>query len=254
MWKYRELVYFLAWRDITVRYKQTAIGILWALLRPGLTMAVFVAFRHIAGIGESSGAPESVVVYAAVLPWQLFSSGLTEAAGSLIGNANLITKVYFPRILIPIASIATCIADFVVTLGILALLMAYYKVEPTTALFALPLMTCWTCGIALGLGLLFAALNVKYRDFRYVVPFIVQFGMFVSPVAISSASISPQWRPVYSLNPLVGIIEGMRWSILGGELALSMSAMLISLGVTLICLFLGVWYFRRTERTLADVI
>ena len=220
LWRYRDLLYFLAWRDIAVRYKQTAIGVVWALLRPALTMLVFVAFRRLAGF-ERGSVPEPILVFAAVLPWQFFATALSESSGSLIGNVNLISKVYFPRLIIPSATVVTALVDFAVTLALLAALMLWYGFAPGWQLLLLPLFVLLVFGLSIGLGLLLAALNVEYRDFRYVVPFIVQFGLFISPVAFTTAAVPERWRALYSLNPLVGIIDGFRWSILGGRSALA---------------------------------
>jgi homopolymeric O-antigen transport system permease protein len=251
LWRYRELLYFLAWRDIVVRYKQTAIGIAWALIRPALTMLVFVAFRKLAAL-PSTTVPAPVFVLAAVLPWQFFASALSESSGSLIGNANLISKVYFPRLIIPAAAVVTSLVDFAVTLGLLAAVMAWYGVAPGWQIVALPAFVAMTFGLSLGLGLLLAALNVEYRDFRYVVPFIVQFGLFVSPVAFATADVPESWRLIYALNPLVGIIDGFRWSLLGG--ALDTGTVWIALAMTAAMIAVGVWYFRRMECSFADVI
>jgi lipopolysaccharide transport system permease protein len=251
LWDYRELLYFLAWRDIVVRYKQTAIGIAWALIRPALTMLVFVAFRKLAAL-PSTTVPAPVFVLAAVLPWQFFASALSESSSSLIGNANLISKVYFPRLIIPAAAVVTSLVDFTLTLGLLALVMAWYGVEPGWQIVALPAFVAMTFGLSLGLGLLFAALNVEYRDFRYVVPFIVQFGLFVSPVAFATADVPESWRMLYALNPLVGIIDGFRWALLGG--ALDVATVWIALAVTAATIAVGVWYFRKMECSFADVI
>lgn len=253
LWRYRELMYFLAWRDVVVRYKQTAIGVVWALLRPALTMLVFVAFRRLSGIA-SAGPPEPILVFAAVLPWQFFATALTESSGSLIGNANLISKVYFPRLLVPGAAVATALVDFGITLAFLMLLMVWYGFPPGWQLFALPLFILLTFGLSLGFGLLLAALNVEYRDFRYIVPFIVQFGLFVSPIAFTTASLPERWRTLYSFNPMVGIIDGFRWSILAGQTPLNAPALVLSIALTVLSLLLGVWYFRRMERSFADVI
>ena len=253
IWRYRELLYFLAWRDIVVRYKQTAIGVAWVLIRPALTMLVFVVFRRVVGL-EPGGLPEPILVFAAVLPWQFFSTALSESSGSLIGNANLISKVYFPRLIIPGAAVVTAFVDFLITLSLLAVLMAWYGVAPGWQLLTLPLFILLTSLLSLGLGLLLAALNVEYRDFRYVVPFIVQFGLFISPIAYTTADIPERWRLVYSLNPMVGIIDGFRWSILGGHPPLDLQAAGFCAAVTASTLMLGAWYFRRMERTFADVI
>lgn len=253
LWRYRELMYILAWRDLAVRYKQTAIGVAWALLRPGLTMLVFVVFRRLVGI-ESGRIPEPILVLAAVLPWQFFSASLSESSGSLIGNANLISKVYFPRLIIPCAAVVTSLVDFVITLAMLALLMLWYGFVPGWQLFVLPLFVLLTFGLAVGLGLFFAALNVEYRDFRYVVPFIVQFGLFISPIAFTTANVPERWRSLYALNPMVGIIDGFRWSTLAGQTPLDLRTVGISAAVTVFVLLAGVRYFRRMERGFADVI
>jgi homopolymeric O-antigen transport system permease protein len=253
LWHYRELIYFLAWRDTAVRYKQTGIGIAWALLRPALTMLVFVGFRRLVGFPPGS-VPEPILVFAAVLPWQFFSSALTDAAASLIGNANLISKIYFPRLLIPLAAVTTTVIDFAITLALLVALMLWYRFLPGWQLAALPLFLLLACGLAFGFGLLFAALNVEYRDFRYIVPFMVQFGLFVSPIAFSTADVPAQWRTLYALNPMVGIIDGFRWSLLGGHAALDTQSTAISLAVTAAVLALGLWYFRRMEHSFADRI
>lgn len=253
LWRYRELMYFLAWRDLAVRYKQTIIGVAWALIRPALTMLVFVLFRRLMGI-ERGALPEVLLVLAAVLPWQFFASALAECSSSLISNTNLISKVYFPRLIIPISAVVTAFADFVITLGLLAVVMAWLQFPPAPTLLALPLFVLLAVALSIGLGLLLAALNVEYRDFRYVVPFIIQVGLFVSPIAFSSSNVPERWRTVYAINPLVGIIDGFRWSILGGRTPLEPYPVLMSAGVTLASLVFGVWYFRRMERGFADVI
>jgi lipopolysaccharide transport system permease protein len=253
LWHFRELVYFLAWRDTVVRYKQTAIGVAWALIRPALTMLVFVGFRRLVGL-PSGGVPDPILVFAAVLPWQFFSGALSEASSSLIGNANLISKIYFPRLLIPFAAVATTLIDFAITLLLLFALMLWYRFLPGWQIAALPLFVLLAFGLALGFGLLFAALNVEYRDFRYIVPFIVQFGVFVSPIAFSTADVPEKWRTLYALNPLVGIIDGFRWSLLGGHAPLDAGAVAISAAVTGATIVVGIWYFRRMEHGFADVI
>ncbi len=253
VWRYRELLGFLAWRDIAVRYKQTAIGIAWALIRPLLTLAVFVAFRRMAGF-QQPGVPDTILVLAAVLPWQFFSSALSESSASLIGNTGLISKVYFPRLIIPLSAIATALVDFAVTLAFLAGLMAWYGVAPDARMLALPLFVALAAVLSLGLGLLMAALTVTYRDFRFVVPFMVQLGLFVSPVAFQSSQVPAAWRPLYALNPLAGIIDGFRWSILGGRTPLDGALLWSSALLTLAALVIGTWYFRRTERGFADAI
>jgi lipopolysaccharide transport system permease protein len=253
LWQYRELLYFLAWRDIAVRYRQTVIGIAWALIRPAVTMLVFVGFRRLVGFPPSR-VPEPILVFAAVLPWQFFSTALSESAGSLVGNANLISKVYFPRLIIPCAAVATSFADFLITFGLLVVLMLWYRFVPGWQIGALPFFVLLAFGCSVGLGLLLAALNVEYRDFRYIVPFLVQFGLFISPIAFSTSDVPERWRALYALNPMVGIIDGFRWCILGGRTSLDPVAVGLSVAVTISFLALGVWYFRRMERSFADVI
>ena len=253
LWRYRELMAFLAWRDVAVRYKQTAIGIVWALIRPALTLTVFVLFRRMVGV-QQSAVPDVILVLAAVLPWQFFASALAETSASLIGNTSLISKVYFPRLIIPVASVVTAFVDFAITLVMLGVLMAWYGVTPAPHLAALPVFIALAALLSLGLGLLLSALTVTYRDFRYVVPFLVQLGLFVSPVAFTTSDVPERWRGLYGLNPLVGIIDGFRWSILGGRTSLDPGLLAVSTAVTAACLVIGLWYFRRVERRFADVI
>jgi lipopolysaccharide transport system permease protein len=253
LWRFRELMYFLAYRDVLVRYKQTIIGAAWVLIKPALTMAVFVAFRRLAKL-TATDVPDVLLVFSALLPWQFFSTALTESSNSLIGNANLISKVYFPRLLVPAAAVATSFVDFVVTLAFLALLMLWYQFVPGLEMLLLPALIVLTFALSIGTGLLLAALNVEYRDFRYIVPFIVQFGLFVSPIAIQTSAVPQPWRFVLSLNPMTGIIDGFRWAILAGRTPLDRVTLSLSTAVTLLFLTLGIWYFRRTERGFADVI
>jgi lipopolysaccharide transport system permease protein len=253
LWRFRELLYFLAYRDILVRYKQTVIGVAWAVLRPALTMLIFVAFRRVTKLTVSN-VPDAILVYSALLPWQFFSTALTEAASSLIGNANLISKVYFPRLLVPAGAVVTSLVDFAVTLGLLAVLLLWYRFLPDWQIVALPILVALTFGLSIGTGLLLAALNVEYRDFRYIVPFIVQFGLFASPIAFETSAVPQKWRLLYSLNPLVGIIDGFRWAILRGRTPLDLTTLGVSVTVTVVFLMLGIWYFRRSERSFADVM
>ena len=254
LWRYRELFYFLAWRDILVRYKQTAIGVAWALVRPLMTMVVFtVVFGKVAKL-PSDGVPYPVMVFAAMLPWQFFSNSLSEASNSLIGNSNLISKVYFPRLIIPTSAVITSFVDFLVSAVIMAGLMVWYRFAPGWELLTLPLFIAIAFAAAMGIGLWLTALNVKYRDFRYIVPFIVQFGLYISPVGFSTSVVPEKWRMLYSLNPMVGVIDGFRWAILGGTTKLYWPGFFLSNALVAIFLVTGVWYFRRTERTFADVI
>ncbi len=255
LWSYRELFFVLAWRDISVRYKQTVIGLLWAVLRPFLAMIVFtIVFGRIAGLPSEAGAPYALMVFAALLPWNLFSSSLGEASNSLINNSNLISKIYFPRVIIPAAAIGTSLVDFVVSLVILFGLMAWYQFAPGWQILLLPVFIVMAALAALGLGLYLSALTARYRDFRYAIPFLLQLGLYLSPVGFSSSIVPAQWHLVYSLNPLVGIIDGMRWCILRGETAIDWTAVLISSIVIVLTLWVGVRQFRRTENMLVDVI
>ena len=254
LFRYRELFYFLAWRDVLVRYKQTVIGILWAVLRPLLTMIVFTfVFGRIAKLPADS-VPYPVMVFAAMLPWQLFATSLTEGSGSLINNANLISKVYFPRLIVPASAVIVSFVDFAISMVLLGILMLFYKVWPGVGLLGLPAFTVLALLASVGAGTWLAALNVKYRDFRYVVPFIVQFGLYVSPVGFSSAIVPEKWRLVYSLNPMVGVIDGFRWSIGGGRAPFPQQSLTLSLITIAVLLATGIWYFRKTERTFADII
>ena len=254
LWRYRELFYFLAWRDILVRYKQTIIGIAWALIRPFLTMVVFtIVFGKLAKL-PSDGVPYPILVFAAMLPWQFFSNSLTNCSNSLISNTNLISKVYFPRLIVPTSAVVVSFVDFMISGMILLGLMAWYNFLPSWRIIALPLLIAIAFAAALGTGLWLAALNVKYRDFRYIVPFIVQFGLYISPVGFSSNVVPEKWRLLYSLNPMVGVIDGFRWAILGGESKLYLPGFALSLILVAVILAGGIWYFRKTERTFADVI
>ena len=254
LWRYRELFYFLAWRDILVRYKQTAIGIAWALIRPFLTMIVFtIVFGQLAKL-PSGGVPYPILVFAAMLPWQFFANALSECSNSLISNANLISKVYFPRLIVPGSAVIVSFVDFMISGIILLALMAWYNFVPSWRILTLPLFIVIAFAAAMGGGLWLSALNVKYRDFRYIVPFIVQFGLYISPVGFSSSIVPEQWRLLYSLNPIVGVIDGFRWAILGGEAKLYWPGFTLSVGLVVLLFISGIWYFRRMERSFADVI
>ena len=255
LWAYRELFAILAWRDVAVRYKQTAIGIAWAVLRPFVTMVIFtIVFGRLANLPSEGITPYPVMVFAGMLPWFLFSSILSDASNSIIGNANLIGKVYFPRIIIPSSSAVVALVDFTINLVLLAGVMAWYGFAPSWHIMFLPCFVGLAVLTSLGPALLITALNVRYRDFRYLIPFVVQFGLYVSPVGFSSAVVPEAWRFWYSLNPMVGVIDGFRWCILGGESELYIPGFLMSLAVVGAFLYLGIAYFRRTERSFADLI
>jgi lipopolysaccharide transport system permease protein len=245
IWKYRELFYFLAWRDILVRYKQTAIGLAWALLRPFLTTMVFTLVFGVLLKAPSTGAPYPIVVFAAMLPWQFFSNALSECSNSLISNSNLISKVYFPRLIVPTSAVIVSFVDFMISAIILLGFMAWYNFVPDWRILTLPLF------VAIAFV---AALNVEYRDFRYIVPFIVQFGLYISPVGFSSSVVPERWRLLYSLNPMVGVIDGFRWAILGKDFAIYLPGFLLSVALVMVVLITGIQYFRRMERKFADVI
>jgi lipopolysaccharide transport system permease protein len=255
LWRYRELFRVLAWRDLSVRYKQTVIGVLWALIRPFLTMLVFtIIFGRIAKLPTDGSAPYALMVFAGILPWTLFSTGLSEASTSLINNERLISKIYFPRMIVPVATIVVAFVDFLISFGILLLLMGWYRFMPDWRILVLPIFTLLAFFASVGPSLWISALNVKYRDFRYVIPFIVQIGLYVSPVGFSSSVVPEQWRLLYSLNPMVGVIDGFRWCILRGQSEFYPSNLLISVAVISFFLWFGVRRFRKTEKTFADLI
>jgi len=256
LWRYRELFYILAWRDVKVRYKQTVIGVLWSVIRPLLTMIVFtIVFRNIAQLPTEGAAPYALLVYAAMLPWQFFSTALTESSNSLVTNSNLISKVYFPRMIVPASAVISSFVDFLISFAILFFLMIYYQYLPPAQIFFLPLMLVFVFFVSFSLGLFLTAVNVKYRDFRYIIPFIVQFGLYVSPVGFSSSLVPGKWKMLYSLNPMVGVIDGFRWCIIGGEFTRDLGmSILFSIAFTIIVLFFGIRYFRRMEKTFADII
>jgi len=255
IWAYRELLGILAWRDVAVRYKQTVIGVAWAVVRPLLTMVIFtVIFGRLAKLPSAGAAPYPIMVFAGMLPWFLFSTVLSEASNSMVGNTNLVGKVYFPRIIIPSATALVALVDFAINLALLACLMARYGFLPTWRILFLPPFVVLAALASLGPALWMTAMNVKYRDVRYIIPFIVQFGLYISPVGFTSAVVPEKWRLWYSLNPVVGVIDGFRWSILGENSPLNLESFAISMASTLFFLWLGIWYFRHTERTFADLI
>ncbi|HEY8995652.1 MAG TPA: ABC transporter permease [Lacunisphaera sp.] len=253
LWRYRELLGFLAWRDIKVRYKQTVLGVLWALIQPAVTLAVFTfIFGRLAGM-PAGNVPYPLLVLTGLLPWQLFAAAFSNASGSLVANTHLISKVYFPRLIVPLSSVAVALIDFAVVLVLLAVLCAWWQFVPDWRVLFLPLFVVLTLVTALGTGLWLTALTVKYRDFRFVVPFLLQVGLFLSPVGFSSTNL-PNWRQVYSLNPMVGAIDGFRWCLLRGEPALDPVNLGISIAMSAALLVSGLWYFRRMERGFADII
>jgi len=254
LWSFRELLWFLAWRDILVRYKQTVIGVAWSLIRPLLTMIVFtVVFGKLAGL-PSNDVPYPILVFAALLPWQFFANSLSDSSNSLLSNAGMISKVYFPRLIVPASSIVVSVVDFMITLALMLGLMLWYQVMPSWRMLLLPVFLALALATAFGAGLWFAALNTKFRDFRYIVPFVVQFGLYVSPVGFSSDLVPERWRVLYSLNPMVAVIDGFRWAIIGGEARIYWPGFVVSCLLIAFILVTGVMYFRKTEKTFADVI
>lgn len=255
LWRFRELFYILAWRDIKVRYKQTVIGATWSIIRPLLTMLIFtIIFSKVAKLPTEGNAPYAIMVYAAMLPWQFFANSLTESSNSLVGNSNLISKVYFPRMIIPSSSVIVSLVDFLISFVIMIVLMIWYRFMPNWHIIFLPLFLIDSFIASFGIGLYLTALNVKYRDFKYIIPFIVQFGLYISPVGFSSKVIPAHWRFWYSLNPMVGVIDGFRWSLLGGESNIDMQGFLLSTAITLLIAFFAIRYFRKTEKRFADII
>lgn len=253
LWRYRELFYFLAWRDILVRYKQTVIGIAWAVIRPLLTMLVLsFIFGRLAKM-DSGGVPYPLLVFCGMLPWQFFATAFSESGNSLVSNAGMISKVYFPRLVVPVSSVITSFVDFLISAVLLGIMMIYYQYLPGATIVALPVFVILAFATAFGSGLWISALMVRYRDFRYIVPFVVQFGLYISPVGFSSSVVPEEWRLLYSLNPMVGVIDGFRWAILGASDVYWPGLYSSAVGVVLLIVS-GIWYFRRTERTFADVI
>lgn len=257
LWRYRELFYILSWRDIKVRYKQTVVGTAWGVIRPLLTMLIFTfLFGRLANMAVKNGPPYPIVVFAGLLPWQFFSGALSDASNSMIGNVNLISKVYFPRMIVPASSVITSLVDLGISFGLLLLTMLYYRFVPPIQIFFLPLFVLLAFLISFGVGLFVTALNVKFRDFRYIIPFVVQFGTYVTPVGYSSAFIAQKYgdglRFWFSLNPMVGVIDGFRYCLIGEPMY--WPGFFLSIGITLLFLWLGIWYFRKTEKSFADLI
>jgi len=253
LWQYRELLFFLAWRDIKVRYKQTALGAAWAVIQPLFTMLAFTLFFGRLAKVPSDGIPYPLFSYAALLPWQLFAYALTESSNSVVANERLITKVYFPRLVVPLASILAGLVDFVIAFTLVIGMMVWYGVRPTWAILTLPFFVIFTMLTALGVGLWLSALNVQYRDVRYTLTFIVQFWLIASPVAYSSTLVPGRWRPLYGLNPMAGVIEGFRWALLGKAQAPG-TMLWVSVLVVAVILVGGLYYYRRMEKTFADVV
>jgi lipopolysaccharide transport system permease protein len=255
LWRYRELFQVLAWRDISVRYKQTVIGAAWAIIRPFLTMVVFtVVFGKLAQLPSDGKAPYALMVFAGMLPWSFFATAVVDASNSLISNANLVGKVYFPRLIVPTAAVMVAFVDFLVGFVILIGLMIWYQFAPGWQVLLLPLFASIAFAASIGIGVWITALNVRYRDFRYVIPFMVQMGLYVSPVGFSSNVIPDQWRLLYSLNPMVGVIDGFRWCLLGGESRLYWPGLALSIGVAAFFLWFGIRQFRKMEKSFADPI
>jgi lipopolysaccharide transport system permease protein len=253
LWAYRELVYFLIWRDIKVRYKQTALGASWAIIQPFSTMVVFSLFFGKLAKMPSDGIPYPIFSYAALVPWTFFAAGLTQASNSLVGSSNLITKVYFPRLVIPLATVLSGIVDFGLALAVLVGMMMYYHITPSVHVFFLPLFVLLALVVALGVGLWLSSLNVKYRDVRYIVPFITQFWLFATPIAYPSSLLPEPWRTLYGFNPMVGVVEGFRWALLGTEMTAG-PMIIVSALVALLILVCGAFYFRKMEKTFADIV
>jgi lipopolysaccharide transport system permease protein len=255
LWRYRELFFILAWRDVAVRYKQTVIGLAWAFVRPFMTMVVFtIVFGKIAKLPSEGAAPYAVMVFAGLLPWTLFASVLSDASTSIVGSSNLISKVYFPRLIVPLSTILVALIDFLVSLVILAGLMLWYGVVPGWQILLLPVFVLLALLCSIGPALWAAAVLVKYRDFRFIIPFVTQIGLYISPVGFSGRIVPEQWQLLYSLNPMVGIIDGFRWCILGGVSPIDGPGFLIGLVITFVLLWWGIRSFRRTERAFADLI
>jgi lipopolysaccharide transport system permease protein len=253
LWEYRELLYFMAWRDIKVRYKQTVLGAAWAIIQPFFTMVVFSIFFGKLARVPSDGLPYPIFAYAALVPWTFFANGLNQASNSLVGSANLIKKVYFPRLVVPISSVISGVVDFVLAFAVLLGMMLFYGILPTVNILWLPLFVLLIFVTALGVGFWLSALNVQFRDVRYTVPFLTQFWLFATPIAYPSSLLSEPWRTLYGINPMVGVIEGFRWALLGTDTAPG-PIIIVSTVVALILFFGGAFYFRRLERSFADVV
>lgn len=253
LWEFRELLFFLVWRDIKVRYKQTALGVAWAIIQPVMTMIVFSIFFGKLAKLSSDGVPYPIFSFAALVPWTLFSNGLTQATNSIVSSSNLIKKVYFPRLIIPMATVLAGVVDFVLAFGVLILMMMFYGIFPTINIVWIPVFILIAVIASLAISLWLSALNVEYRDVKYIIPFITQIWLFATPIAYSSSLLSEPWRTVYGLNPMVGVVEGFRWALLGTETQPGWMV-LVSAIASLILLISGAFYFRRMEKTFADII
>jgi lipopolysaccharide transport system permease protein len=254
LWRYRELFYFLTWRDLLVRYKQTVVGVTWSLIRPFLTVVVLTIVFGYFGKMPDGGVPYPILVLCGMLPWQFFATALFESGNSLVTNSNLISKVYFPRLVVPVSSVITSFVDFLISAAFLVVLLAWYRFAPSSHVVFLPAFVLLAFATTLAAGLWTAALMVRYRDFRFIVPFVTQLGVYMSPVGFLSSVVPTKWRLVYSLNPIVGVIDGFRWSILGGQHTLYWPGLVVCVASVVVLLIGGIWYFRRTERTFADII
>lgn len=254
LWSYRELFYFLAWRDLLVRYKQTVVGVAWSVIRPFLTMVILTIVFGYFGKMPDDGVPYPILVFCGMLPWQFFSTALSESGNSLVTNSNLISKVYFPRLVVPASSVITSFVDFLIAAFFLVFLMLWYHYSPPSTILFLPAFILIAFVASFGAGIWISALMVEYRDFRFIVPFIVQFGLYVSPVGFSSSVVPAKWRLLYSLNPMVGVIDGFRWCILKGHQTIYWPGLTLSIAGVSLLLISGIWYFRKTERSFADII
>ncbi|HEU6449237.1 MAG TPA: ABC transporter permease [Verrucomicrobiae bacterium] len=253
LWRFRELFYFLAWRDFLIRYKQTIVGVSWSLIKPLLTMLILTMVSRFAHL-PTGGVPASLFIFSALLPWQFFSTAMSESGNSLVTNSNLVSKVYFPRLVVPASSVLVSFVDFVISGLFLVVLMFYFHFIPSSKIIFLPAFVALIFGAAVGTGLWIAALTVRFRDFRFIVPFLVQFGLYASPVILMTSHVNEKWRLLYCLNPIVGIIDGFRWSILGGENILYRTEVIASVVGVILLVASGLWFFRKFERTMADMI
>jgi lipopolysaccharide transport system permease protein len=255
IWRYRELFYILSWRDLKVRYKQTLIGVAWSVIRPFITMIIFtVIFGYFAKMPSQGTAPYAIMVFAGLLPWFFFSNSLTDASNSLVGNTNLISKVYFPRLIVPASSIITSLVDFFISFILLLILMLFYKYIPSWHIIFMPFFLILALGVSFGLGLWLTTMNVKYRDFRYIVPFIVQLGLYISPVGFNSSIVPEKWKLLYAFNPMVAVIDGFRWCIIGGEIMTLANELFLSIGIIILTIWYSIRHFRKMEKAFADYI